>query len=484
MYKSDAKVVQVVTRRIRSHLLSTTAPAAASGADGATSATVERELAKKKSAYNQQLSELRKQWAAEHQAKLDEENRKRKEARRLVVLQKAVRLRARNVVSAQNIQKDRERKAAAMARYREHITKNNMIAEKRMETDRAGEMAALVSDLEEEKKCWITSHEEADARINESLFEAPATTGLATMTSEYWRHMAVPFNLSVLFNAPFQARYGPTDASPEARYAEAMSTKRLEVREMMNTMIGSGADRQHYKEIVDHFVELYAENDALLESSDYLDDEEEFVAEMKEESGIDSEGEGEGEGEGDASEEERLFAYIEKEIEESSAYGAPGAPRYKAGGAQRALDAAAAEEEGEDEEDDLLDEVPEVAEDDDDDDDGDEDEGAADAVVSARTPARPPPRRAPMPPPSKQSQQHQARRVPTQSSTTGDEDGEEKTLDMSIFDTAEETMSRELGEDVAGAAAAAAKKASTKAMQQQQQAGKGGKAGKAKKGKK
>lgn len=47
-----------------------------------------------------------------------------------------------------------------------------------------------------------------------------------------------------------------------------------------------------------------------------------------------------------------------------------------------------------------------------------------------------------------------------------DLDSEVGNLDMSIFDTAEENMSRELGEDVAGAAAAAAKKASTKLMQQ------------------
>ena len=55
--------------------------------------------------------------------------------------------------------------------------------------------------------------------------------------------------------------------------------------------------------------------------------------------------------------------------------------------------------------------------------------------------------------------------------TGPDLDGEVGNLDMTIFDTAEENMSRDLGEDVAGAAAAAAKKANTKQMQLQTKKG-------------
>ena len=86
--------------------------------------------------------------------------------------------------------------------------------------------------------------------------------------------MCVPFNLDVLFNADFQSRYGPTDASPEDRYLEAMSNKRLHVQDMLNSMISSGTERQHYSEIVDKYVELYSESDTLLESNDFMDEEE------------------------------------------------------------------------------------------------------------------------------------------------------------------------------------------------------------------
>ena len=55
---------------------------------------------------------------------------------------------------------------------------------------------------------------------------------------------------------------------------------------MVQGMISSGHDRQHFQEIVDKYVDIYTDNDALLESTDFLDDEEEFIAEMQEESGI------------------------------------------------------------------------------------------------------------------------------------------------------------------------------------------------------
>ena len=192
-----------------------------------------------------------------------------------MTLQKAVRLRERNVVSAQNVIKDKEMKAAAMQRYKEHVLKNNLIATQRKEVE-AKQYRALVSDLQTEQKSWIDTREKVDLLINESLFDkdVPATTGLHTRTSDNWRHFAVPFNLEVMFNAPFQDRYGPANASPEDRYLEAMGSKRLQVRELLDSMIGTGADRQHYKEIVDKFVQLYTDNDALLESNDFLDDEE------------------------------------------------------------------------------------------------------------------------------------------------------------------------------------------------------------------
>ena len=67
-----------------------------------------------------------------------------------------------------------------------------------------------------------------------------------------------------------------------------------------------------------------------------------------------------------------------------------------------------------------------------------------------------------------------------------DVDVEEKQLDMSIFDTAEENMSRDLGEDVTGAAAAAAAKKANAAKAQggTGAAGKKGAASAPKKGKK
>ena len=198
-----------------------------------------------------------------------------REAKRLVTLQKAVRLRERNVVSAQNVIKDKEMKAAAIQKYKEHITKNNLIATQRKEVE-AKQYTSLINDLHMEQKSWIDSREKVDLLINESLFDkdTPTTTGIHTRTSDNWRHYAVPFNLEVMFNASFQDRYGPANGSPEDRYLEAMSSKRLQIRDMMNSMIGSGNERQHYKEIVDKFVQLYTDNDALLESNDFLDDEE------------------------------------------------------------------------------------------------------------------------------------------------------------------------------------------------------------------
>ena len=84
-------------------------------------ALVEKDLVNKKVAYNKQLSELRKQWKRDHELKFEEENKKKLEAKRVVVLQKAVRLRERSVVSAQNIKLDKERKEQSMVKYKEHI---------------------------------------------------------------------------------------------------------------------------------------------------------------------------------------------------------------------------------------------------------------------------------------------------------------------------------------------------------------------------
>lgn len=268
MYKNQFNLANMMVKagtRVHGHVkcLSTSAPAS------------RESVINKKAIYKQQLSELRKKWSDEHQTRIEIEIARRKEERRKVVVQKAVRLRERNVVSAQNILKDKELKAAAMVRYREHVIKNNLIAEKKIEATSA-QYDSLIADLMEEQKCWIDTHEKIDLLINDALFrdDKPTTTGIQTSTSEHWRHMCVPFNLDVLFNASFQDRYGPSDASPESRYLEAMSNKRLQVRDMVESMIGTGHDRTHFKEIVDKYVELYTDNDALLESADFLDEEE------------------------------------------------------------------------------------------------------------------------------------------------------------------------------------------------------------------
>jgi hypothetical protein len=138
----------------------------------------------------------------------------------------------------------------------------------------------LVQMHEAESKYWITL-ENIDKKITHELFETPATTGVTTEISEYWRYccpsMQPNRTLARLLEADdgddgedhdddddeMMKKYDDSERevfmSPIDYYLnneEQITTQKESIRGMLNAMIGEGSDRAKYETLVSEFVEL------------------------------------------------------------------------------------------------------------------------------------------------------------------------------------------------------------------------------------
>lgn len=136
----------------------------------------------------------------------------------------------------------------------------------------------LVKMHEAESKYWITM-ENIDQKITEELFAAPATTGVTTEISEYWRYCCPSMQPNRTLGRLLEAENGPDsdeendddlkqfDDVPRPNTfmspldylldnEEQITTQKESIRGMLNAMIGEGSDRAKYDTLVNEFVEF------------------------------------------------------------------------------------------------------------------------------------------------------------------------------------------------------------------------------------
>jgi len=218
-----------------------------------------KEYINQRDLYNQQLTDLRKQWAADYSAeqeRLDEE--KRLEIER-AILRKAIRLREKR----QDSERRNELKRIAMEKirlnYREHLARLSVRAKQKDEVRRA-RLQRLIEQLEAESKYWITP-QNMEEKITEELFQKPCTTGVVTKYSEFWRYYCRSSNVNRTLIQIMQdmnetpgsdSRTDSVRARMEER-ARKNTMRKEAIAHMLNGMIGTGKDRERYEEFVDGF---------------------------------------------------------------------------------------------------------------------------------------------------------------------------------------------------------------------------------------
>lgn len=108
-----------------------------------------------------------------------------------------------------------------------------------------------------------------DTKITEALFTNPATTGLTSKYSDLWRYHCFAVDLDRLMameKNPKSAR----EWRKQMRADHAMD-KRLQVAEYLNTIVGTGADREKFKEFVEEYTNAYQARGDFKEDDDALE---------------------------------------------------------------------------------------------------------------------------------------------------------------------------------------------------------------------
>ena len=191
--------------------------------------------------------------------------------RKQVVLQKAIRIREKKQLQVERTEQHKLRLVAARQRFMENLTQSIAFKEREQIKQRK-RYDALLNDLRTEQRVWITP-ENIDSVITEELFAKPATTGLKTPMSDYWRYRVQSLQLKRLemLNQE-ESDYDPQEPmTEELAFKKYKATHKLDVDDMLLSMVGTGADRARYKELVTKF------SDALIDLDANRDDFVEYV---------------------------------------------------------------------------------------------------------------------------------------------------------------------------------------------------------------
>mmetsp|Transcript_34614 Transcript_34614/g.32975 ORF Transcript_34614/g.32975 Transcript_34614/m.32975 type:complete len:307 (-) Transcript_34614:113-1033(-) len=225
--------------------------------------------------YQAQLSELRKGWAAEIKVKRAETAVEAVAERKRVVLQKAVSLRQQRIDSIARQSKNKIRTELAHQKFREHVARSQVIREQR-HTVQEARHSRLVQDLVEEKDQWITN-DNLNFKVTDNLFEQPTTTGLVTRSSNLYRFQVIPMSMQRMMS-----NHGGSDSTENGlkerleEKGQLATAKKLMVAEFLETMIGTGAERNKYEEYVESFSKMYDEEGVFdgenNELQDYIDE--------------------------------------------------------------------------------------------------------------------------------------------------------------------------------------------------------------------
>lgn len=195
---------------------------------------------------------MRKQWTADYKEQQELAiEKKRKETQR-VILQKAIRLRTKREDSDTRNALKKYNNERAEYFYKEHLAKLNIIRSKKAVIQKK-RFDSLVRSLEAESKYWVTP-ENMDSKITEELFNKPCTTGVVNKSSEFWRNYARCTNINrLLFGVLPHMKDEDTINDVILERTQAERATKEDIMGTLNSMIGTGEDREKFDELVEDF---------------------------------------------------------------------------------------------------------------------------------------------------------------------------------------------------------------------------------------
>ena len=232
----------------------------------------EATFVKQRSIYREELTALRKTWAVEISERRALEEKKAALEKEKVVLARAVRLREKRKESVLRQEADKQAKLAADEKYKQHLARNLVVHEQRLQ-EQEKVIASYRDELLGEKDTWITEENMNDL-ITPALFEGPTSTGLLTKDSDLWRWQLHSLKLDRLAQNDLQSTtdFGGSSLAERLQFrGQIRSTRKLMVQDFLEPMIESGADREKYEELVDHFTTKFEELD-VWHKADEVDD--------------------------------------------------------------------------------------------------------------------------------------------------------------------------------------------------------------------
>ena len=135
---------------------------------------------------------------------------------------------------------------------REHLAKLKIIRAKKGEVQKK-RFDSLLRSLEAESRYWVTP-ENMDTKITEELFNKPCTTGVVTKSSEFWRNYARCTNINrLLFGVLPNMKDEDTINDVILERTQAERATKEDIMGTLNSMIGTGEDREKFDELVEDF---------------------------------------------------------------------------------------------------------------------------------------------------------------------------------------------------------------------------------------
>lgn len=136
--------------------------------------------------------------------------------------------------------------------HREHLAKLKIIRSKKAVVQKK-RFDSLVRSLEAESRYWVTPAN-MDDKITEELFNKPCTTGVVTKSSEFWRNYARCTNINrLLFGVLPNMKDEDTINDVILERTQAERATKEDIMGTLNSMIGTGADREKFDELVEDF---------------------------------------------------------------------------------------------------------------------------------------------------------------------------------------------------------------------------------------
>lgn len=131
----------------------------------------------------------------------------------------------------------------------------------------------MINDLDSEKSAWI-NFENLEERIQPSLFENYASTGLITPFSGYWKTKVITFDERRTISPELESYFVPTtDADREKSKAQIRLQKEYLVENFLEGFVSTGEDRLKVKSVAKEVAQLMNKEDDDDHYNEYVDPE-------------------------------------------------------------------------------------------------------------------------------------------------------------------------------------------------------------------